>query len=71
MSFVEYVEEETYAYKSQSCSLSWGVDRLDQVSPALDCRYSTTNKGAGSDIYILDTGTVYISAMMYYTDTHV
>lgn len=54
---VEYVEEETYATKSQSCSsFSWGLDRIDQVSSALNCRYNPGDKGEGSDIYILDTG---------------
>ena len=58
--YVEYVEEETYATVSQSCLLSWGLDRIDQISSTLDCMYNPGDHGEGSDIYILDTGTVSI-----------
>ena len=57
--YVEYVEEETYATVSQSCPLSWGLDRIDQISSTLDCIYNPgDHDGEGTDIYILDTGTV-------------
>ena len=55
---VEYIEEETYAKISQSCPLSWGLDRIDQISSTLDCTYNPGDHGEGSDIYILDTGKV-------------
>ena len=50
---MEFVEEETYAYGS---SISWALDRIDQVSPTLDGVYNPCGTGAGVDIYILDTG---------------
>ena len=58
---VDYVEEETYATVSQSCPLSWGLDRIDQISPTLDCTYNPGDNGEGVDIYIIDTGTLIIS----------
>ena len=38
----------------------WHLDILDQrLHSAFDTQYSTFREGAGVDIYILDTGTVY------------
>lgn len=51
---VDYVEEE--AYLESSCTMSWGKDRIDQISPSpLDCHYEPTHCEA-AEIYILDTG---------------
>jgi len=36
--------------------LLWHLDRIDQVDGALDGRYDRRNGGAGSTIYIMDTG---------------
>ena len=49
---VEFVEEETFA----EASLSWALDRIDQVSPVLDGIFEPDGDGEGVDIYILDTG---------------
>ena len=49
---VESVEEETFA----EASLSWALDRIDQVSPILDGIFEPGCDGEGVDIYILDTG---------------
>ncbi|XP_041379547.1 LOW QUALITY PROTEIN: aqualysin-1-like, partial [Gigantopelta aegis] len=49
---VEFVEEETFA----KASLSWALDRIDQVSPVLDGIFKPGRNGKGVDIYILDTG---------------
>ena len=49
---MEFVEEETFA----EVSLSWGLDRIDQVSPVLDGIFEPGVDGEGVDIYILDTG---------------
>lgn len=64
---VEYVEEETYARMNQ-CSMSWAVDRIDQVSSRLNCQYNPGNLGAGSDIYILDTGehNSYVGCLLWF-----
>ena len=49
---VEFVEEETFA----KASLSWALDRIDQVSPYLDGIFEPGRDGEGVDIFILDTG---------------
>ena len=49
---MEFVEEETFA----EASLSWALDRIDQVSPVLDGIFEPGGDGEGVDIYILDTG---------------
>ena len=54
---VEFVEEETFA----EASLSWALDRIDQVSPVLDGKFEPGGDGEGVDIYILDTGVVVVS----------
>ena len=56
---MEYVEEETFAKGTQSCDISWGIDRIDQTSSTLNCRYDPIFQGEGSDVYILDTGTYF------------
>lgn len=61
---MEYVEEETLARGTQSCAISWGVDRIDQVSSTLDCRYNPLSQGEGSDIYILDSGTTQMTGVV-------
>lgn len=35
---------------------SWGQDRIDQTTLPLDDRFSTTNRGNGAAIFIVDTG---------------
>lgn len=35
---------------------SWGQDRIDQATLPLDDRFSTTNRGNGATIFIVDTG---------------
>ncbi|HKR66334.1 MAG TPA: S8 family serine peptidase, partial [Thermoanaerobaculia bacterium] len=37
-------------------SLLWHLDRIDQIAPALDGRFDVRNGGAGSVIYVMDTG---------------
>ena len=37
-------------------SLLWHLDRIDQIAPSLDGRYDRSNRGAGSVIYVMDTG---------------
>ena len=49
---VEFVEEETFA----EASISWALDRVDQVSRVLDSIFQHEGDGEGVDIYILDTG---------------
>lgn len=53
---MEYVEEETIARGSQTCAIPWQLDRLDQTSSTLNCRYDPIDQGDGTDIYILDSG---------------
>jgi len=35
---------------------SWGIDRIDQTSPALDGQLSTSNRGSNAIVFIVDTG---------------
>jgi len=35
---------------------SWGVDRIDQISPQLDGKFSSANRGSKSIVFIVDTG---------------
>ena len=52
---VEYIEEETVITISD---VPWHLDRTDQQQLPLDNIFSPLcpNRGAGVDIYILDTG---------------
>jgi subtilisin family serine protease len=37
-------------------TFSWGIDRIDQASAALDGLFSTTNRGDNAIVFIVDTG---------------
>ncbi len=54
------MEEEQLAFGTQDPNLPWHLDRIDQphVLPR-DYQYGPQNKGAGVDVYILDTGINY------------
>jgi len=41
---------------SQRFAKSWGIDRLDQRNNALDGFVKTANTGAGTRVYVVDTG---------------
>ena len=56
---MEFVEEETYATATQ-VDAPWHLDILDQESIMFNGLYSPIGDGDGVDIYILDTGTIYI-----------
>jgi putative cell wall-binding protein/alpha-tubulin suppressor-like RCC1 family protein len=43
------------SYPSRS-GVPWNIDRLDQIGPQLDNRFSFTLTGKGVDVYVLDTG---------------
>ena len=49
---VELVEEETYA----EGTISWALDRIDQVGSTLNGKFEPYGDGEGVDIYILDSG---------------
>ncbi|MGA0863142.1 MAG: S8 family peptidase [Ilumatobacteraceae bacterium] len=44
------------ASSSQSPTPSWGLDRIDATTDALDDSYSWVSTGAGSTVYVIDTG---------------
>jgi subtilisin family serine protease len=37
-------------------TLPWNLDRIDQRDRPLDCAYEPVGRGAGVDVYVLDTG---------------
>jgi subtilisin family serine protease len=39
-----------------SANLLWNLDRIDQVTPALDGHFNRSNRGDGSVVYVMDTG---------------
>jgi subtilisin family serine protease len=49
---LEYVEVDQVV----SVSYSWGIDRIDQRSLPLDSQYNPAQTGAGSTVYVVDTG---------------
>lgn len=55
-----YPDTPVSAVAEQSPVPSWGLDRVDANDTPLDNKYSWTNSGTGSIIYVIDTG-VYSS----------
>ena len=54
---VKYVEPDGVAYASDIQSgATWGLDRIDQRTAALDGFYTYTNTGSGVTAYVIDTG---------------
>lgn len=54
---VAYVAEDGWVeVASEETSASWGLDRIDQRSAALDSLYSYYADGTGIDLYLVDTG---------------
>jgi Subtilase family/Peptidase inhibitor I9 len=56
---VEYIEPDALVWLNGMQSrpaVSWGLDRIDQRSPALDGRYSYYRTGAGVNVYVIDSG---------------
>ena len=50
------LDQPMYALDTQSPTPSWGLDRIDQRSLPLNSTFTATAKGAGVDVYIVDTG---------------
>lgn len=49
--------EESFEFFDQSTNaFPWGLDRIDQTTLPLDGTYNHVYNGAGTDIYIVDTG---------------
>jgi subtilisin family serine protease len=42
--------------ESREDDLLWHLDRIDQVAPSLDGHFDRRNRGAGSVVYVMDTG---------------
>ncbi|HEX6127224.1 MAG TPA: S8 family serine peptidase [Pyrinomonadaceae bacterium] len=54
---VQFVEEDSMiSVSATQTGAPWHLDRVDQRSMPMDTNFSYTNAGAGSHIYILDTG---------------
>jgi aqualysin 1 len=54
---VDYVEQDqTVSINEIQQSATWGLDRVDQRSRALDSLYNYNDTGAGVTAYIIDTG---------------
>ncbi|MFF3320953.1 S8 family peptidase [Streptomyces sp. NPDC002889] len=66
---VESVEEDARATAfatggsdPRAAAASWGLDRIDQRTPALDGAFTPNSTGRGATAYILDTGIDYAHA---------
>ncbi|WP_229688275.1 S8 family serine peptidase [Micromonospora yangpuensis] len=55
VAYVEQVQRAT-ASASQPSPPSWGLDRIDQVTPKLNNSYSYSATGKGVTAYVIDTG---------------
>ncbi len=54
---VAYVEEDTPVHATGvQASPTYGLDRIDQPSLPLDNKYTFPNEGAGSTVFVIDTG---------------
>lgn len=49
--------------------LLWHLDRIDQITGALDGKFDRSNRGEGSVVYVLDTG-VMADHIEFLSDTH-
>jgi hypothetical protein len=55
------IPSENAALLQQAPGDTWGIDRIDQVSLPLDAQYNrnhSSSAGAGTHVYILDTGVI-------------
>lgn len=59
MKEVSFIEEDKFVEGTMSPHLSWGLDRLDQLSLPFDQRYQPTGSGVGVDVYVVDSGINY------------
>lgn len=51
-----YPDTPVSAVAEQTPVPSWGLDRVDALDTPLDDKYSWTNSGTGSIVYVIDTG---------------
>jgi subtilisin family serine protease len=51
-----YPDTPVSAVAEQTPTPSWGLDRVDALDTPLDDKYSWTNSGTGSIVYVIDTG---------------